>query len=89
MAGGALVPAAVAFAYDGVLIGAGDYRFLGVAAVAYLVAVVPLGAITVATGAGIAGIWGSLGVWMVVRAMCNHVRATRTLHRQALVTRVT
>ena len=27
-----LVPAAIAFAYDGVLIGAGDYRFLGLAA---------------------------------------------------------
>ena len=39
-----LVPAAVAFAYDGVLIGAGDYRFLGLAALAYLVAVAPLGA---------------------------------------------
>ena len=38
-----LVPGAVAFAYDGVLIGAGDYRFLGLAALGYLVAVAPLG----------------------------------------------
>ena len=47
-----LVPAAVAFAYDGVLIGAGDYRFLGRAAFGYLVAVAPLGAARAArTGA--------------------------------------
>ena len=71
-----VVPAAVAFAYDGVLIGAGDYRFLGLAAVAYLAAVAPLGALTAASAAGIAGIWGSLGVWMMLRATCNHVRAT-------------
>jgi putative MATE family efflux protein len=78
-----VVPAALAFAYDGVLIGAGDYRFLGLAAVAYLVAVAPLGVLTVVTGAGIAGIWGSLGVWMVLRAVGNQVRATRSLHRTA------
>ena len=79
-----VVPAAVAFAYDGVLIGAGDYRFLGLAAVAYLAAVAPLGALTVATAAGIAGIWGSLGVWMMLRATCNHVRTSRSLHRVPL-----
>lgn len=76
-----LVPAALAFAYDGVLIGAGDYRFLGVAALAYLAAVTPLFALTVAGDGGIAGIWASLGAWMVLRAVCNHVRASRVLHR--------
>ena len=34
-----LLPGAIAFALDGVLIGAADYRFLGRAALAYLVAV--------------------------------------------------
>jgi putative MATE family efflux protein len=76
-----LVPAALAFAYDGVLIGAGDYRFLGLAALAYLAAVTPLLALTVATDAGIAAIWASLGAWMVLRAVCNHVRAGRVLRR--------
>jgi putative MATE family efflux protein len=76
-----LVPAALAFAYDGVLIGAGDYRFLGLAALGYLLAVVPLGVLTVATDAGIAGIWASLGVWMAMRATCNHLRATRSVRR--------
>jgi putative MATE family efflux protein len=76
-----VVPAALAFAYDGVLIGAGDYRFLGLAALGYLLAVLPLFALTLATDAGIAAIWGTLGVWMVLRAACNQVRATRLLHR--------
>ena len=34
-----MLPGAVAFAHDGILIGAGDYRFLGRAAFGYLVAV--------------------------------------------------
>ena len=70
----ALVPGAIAFAYDGVLIGAGDYRFLGVAALAYLVAVSPLGIVTLVAGLGIAGIWGTYALWMVLRAACNHWR---------------
>ena len=74
-----IVPAAVAFAYDGVLIGAGDYRFLGLAALAYLVAVAPIGAVVLATDGGIGAIWAGLAVWMVLRAVCNHVRATRLL----------
>ncbi len=75
-----LVPAAIAFAYDGVLIGAGDYRFLGLAALAYLAAVAPIGAVVLAVDAGIGGIWTGLAVWMVLRAVVNHVRATRLLH---------
>jgi Na+-driven multidrug efflux pump len=74
-----LVPAAVAFGYDGVLIGAGDYRFLGLAAVGYLIAVVPLGLLALRTGAGIAGIWAALVVWMALRAIVNHRRAQRLL----------
>ena len=75
-----LVPAAIAFAYDGVLIGAGDYRFLGLAALAYLVAVAPIGRRGRARPtAASAAIWAGLAVWMVLRAVCNHVRATRLL----------
>ena len=74
-----LVPAAVAFAYDGVLIGAGDYRFLGFAALAYLAAVAPLGALVLVTDAGIGAIWAALTVWMVLRATCNHLRAAHLL----------
>ncbi|MET0458106.1 MAG: MATE family efflux transporter [Ilumatobacteraceae bacterium] len=74
-----IVPAAIAFAYDGVLIGAGDYRFLGLAALAYLAAVAPIGAVVLVTGGGIGAIWAGLAVWMVLRAVCNHVRASHLL----------
>ena len=74
-----LVPAAIAFAYDGVLIGAADYRFLGLASLGYLLAVAPLGALILATGAGIGVLWATLAVWMVLRAAVNHLRARRLL----------
>jgi putative MATE family efflux protein len=75
----ALLPGSIAFAYDGVLIGAGDYRFLGLAALGYLVAVSPLGVLTLVAGLGIAGIWGTYALWMLLRALCNHWRADRLL----------
>ena len=75
-----LIPGAVAFAYDGVLIGAADYRFLGRAALGYLLAVVPIGAVTVLyPELGIAGIWCGLLIWMTLRAAVNHIRTTRVL----------
>ena len=77
-----LVPGAVAFAYDGALIGAGDYRFLGRAALGYLLAIVPaaIGVLAVPE-LGIAGIWGALLAWMVLRAVVNHLRADRVIMR--------
>jgi putative MATE family efflux protein len=79
-----VLPGAVAFAVDGVLIGAGDYRFLGVAAFGYLVAVAPIAVAVLATPSlGIAGIWIGLVVWMVLRALVNTVRV-----RQLLPTRL-
>lgn len=70
-----MLPASVAFAYDGVLIGAGDYRFLGRAAVAYLAAIVPLGVLILAVPSlGIAGIWAALMIWMLLRAVVNDRR---------------
>ena len=74
-----LVPAAIAFAYDGVLIGAADYRFLGYAALAYLVSMLPIGAVLMVTDAGIGAIWAAVGVWMVLRALGNHLRARHVL----------
>ncbi len=75
-----LVPGAVAFADDGVLIGAGDYRFLGVAAFGYLVAVIPIAVVVLAAPAlGIAGIWIGLTVWMMLRAVVNTVRVRHVL----------
>jgi putative MATE family efflux protein len=75
-----LLPGAVAFADDGVLIGAGDYRFLGVAAFGYLVAVLPIAAAVLSTPSlGIAGIWIGLVVWMTLRALVNTRRVRSTL----------
>ena len=75
-----LFPGALAFAYDGILIGAADYRFLGRAAFAYLLAVVPIAAIVLAVPSlGIAGIWIGLIVWMVLRALVNRRRVDLVL----------
>jgi putative MATE family efflux protein len=74
-----LVPGALAFAYDGVLIGAADYRFLGLAALCYLLAITPFGLAVLGFDLGIAGIWASLTLWMVMRAVVNHRRSARLL----------
>jgi Na+-driven multidrug efflux pump len=79
-----LLPGAVAFADDGVLIGAGDYRFLGVAAFGYLLAVLPIGiAVLAVPSLGIAGIWIGLTVWMTLRAVVNSLRVRHVLPRTA------
>ena len=71
-----LIPGAIAFAYDGALIGAGDYRFLGRAAFGYLLAIVPAAVtVLVVPSVGIVGIWVALAGWMVLRAAVNHRRA--------------
>ena len=76
----ALVPGAIAFAHDGILIGAGDYRFLGRAAFGYLLAVLPVAALIVAVPSlGIAGIWAGLLFWMILRAVVNDRRTSAVL----------
>jgi Na+-driven multidrug efflux pump len=75
-----LVPGAIAFAYDGVLIGAADYRFLGIAAACYLGATVPFAIATLANPSlGIAGIWCGILCWMTLRAIVNDRRARHLL----------
>lgn len=75
-----LVPGAVAFAFDGALIGAGDYRFLGWAAFFYLVAIIPAAVlILLVPEVGIAGIWGALFAWMILRAVVNDWRVSTIL----------
>ena len=75
-----LLPGAVAFGLDGVLIGAADYRFLGRAAFGYLLAVLPIAAVVVAIPSlGLAGIWIGLVVWMILRAVVNARRAAQIL----------
>ncbi|MDG1391683.1 MAG: MATE family efflux transporter [Ilumatobacter sp.] len=75
-----LLPGAVAFAYDGILIGAADYRFIGRASFAYLLAVAPIAAVVIVTPSlGIVGIWLGLLVWMTLRAIVNHRRTATVL----------
>jgi Na+-driven multidrug efflux pump len=70
-----LIPGGLAFGLDGVLIGAGDYRFLGRAAVGELLGFLPFGALALAyPGLGIAGVWGALGLWMLLRAVVKERR---------------
>ncbi|MGA9279321.1 MATE family efflux transporter [Ilumatobacter sp.] len=74
-----MIPGSLAFSTDGSLIGAGDYRFLGRAALAYLVAVTPVAIVVLMFPAlGIVGIWGGLLLWMSLRAAVN-LHRTRTV----------
>jgi putative MATE family efflux protein len=68
-----LIPGGIAFAYDGVLIGAGDYRFLGRAAFFYSLALAPIAALILRfPSLGIGGIWAGILLWMCLRARVNH-----------------
>lgn len=71
-----LVPGAVAFAGDGILIGAGDHRFLGIASLIQTFLIAPVVLIPeVREGPGVAVVWTLLAVWMVVRAITVSVRS--------------
>lgn len=74
-----LLPAGVAYALDGALIGAADYRFLGRAAFAYLAVLVPIGVAVLTLGLGIVGIWAGVAVWMLLRSTVNYDRYRRIL----------
>jgi len=75
-----LIPGSLAFATDGSLIGAGDYAFLGRAALFYLIAVIPIAAaVVLVPSLGIAGIWIGLLVWMTLRSAVNFRRSRAVL----------
>jgi putative MATE family efflux protein len=59
---------AITFAFDGILLGAGDTRFLATAMVGAFVAFAPIALIALSAGWGIVGVWAGLNVLMVVRA---------------------
>jgi putative MATE family efflux protein len=58
---------AVVFVLDGVLMGAGDMRYLAVTMVAAAALFLGLAAILVATGAGLGWLWTAIGVLMLAR----------------------
>lgn len=59
----------VAFALDGVLIGAGDLRFLACGMWLASSVLVAGGLLVLTTGAGIGWLWAALGAWMTVRVV--------------------
>lgn len=61
------------FVLDGVLIGAGDMRYLAWAGILTLAAFLP--AVQLAAGQGIAALWLALGWWMLVRLVTLGARA--------------
>ena len=67
-------PAAVVFALDGILIGAGDTRYLALAMVVSAAVYVPLAVAALAFGWGIVGVWCALLALMGVRLATLAVR---------------
>ncbi len=70
----------VVFVLDGVLMGAGDFRFLFLStALAALLGLVPIAVASVVFGWGLPGIWAGMAVMLVVRclATCLRLRSGR------------
>ena len=59
--------AGIVFALDGVLIGAGDMRYLAVAQALTVLVFVPLAASVLALDFGLEGLWWAIGVWVFAR----------------------
>jgi putative MATE family efflux protein len=59
----------VVFVLDGVLIGAGDGRYLAWAGVATLVVYVPCALAVLVTGVGLGWLWAAYGAWIAARAI--------------------
>ena len=64
----------VAFALDGILIGAGDQRFLAKAMSLSAAISIPLMLLTVTFGLGIGWIWGSIWIFILVRSTTLYFR---------------
>jgi putative MATE family efflux protein len=66
---------ALVFVLDGVLIGAGDQRYLAVAMiVATFVVFAPLAVVVTALDGGVLALWGALAGWVVARGVALGVR---------------
>ncbi len=64
----------VVFALDGVLIGAGDLRYLAFAMVAATVGLTGFGLLVLVTDAGIGWLWAGLEIWLVLRMVTLLIR---------------
>lgn len=72
------VVAGVVFVLDGVLIGAGDQRYLAWAGLWTTLAYLPAALAVVAAGGGLVTLWLALGVWMAARLITLGLRARGT-----------
>ncbi|SNS97014.1 putative efflux protein, MATE family [Streptosporangium subroseum] len=70
--------AGVVFVLDGVLIGAGDQRYLAWAGVWTTLAYLPASLLVIVSGGGLVMLWMALGVWMVARMITLGLRAYGT-----------
>ncbi|HEY7486639.1 MAG TPA: MATE family efflux transporter [Streptosporangiaceae bacterium] len=71
-----LQPAAgVVFVLDGVLIGAGDMRYLAIAGVLTMSAFLPVAWLVYVEGGGLVALWLAIGVWMAARLATLGLRA--------------
>lgn len=68
----------VVFVLDGVLIGAGDGRYLAVAGLLTAAVYVPAAVVVVASGGGLGALWAAYGLWMLARALTLGLRARGT-----------
>jgi putative MATE family efflux protein len=69
--------AAIVFVLDGILIGAGDSRYLALAMVGASLAFVPAAILVLATGAGLLALWGALYVFVLARFVGMYIRFRR------------
>jgi putative MATE family efflux protein len=65
---------AVVFVLDGILIGAGDMRYLAWAMAGSFIAFLPMAAVVYATGLGVGWLWAALAWFMVARLVSLGVR---------------
>ncbi|MFJ2028069.1 MATE family efflux transporter [Streptosporangium sp. NPDC087985] len=68
--------AGVVFVLDGVLIGAGDQRYLAWAGLWTTLAYLPVALLVIVTGSGLVALWLALGVWMAARLITLGLRAS-------------
>lgn len=59
---------AIAFQFDGILIGAGDARFLALAGIATTAVYAPFALVVMSTGAGLVWLWAAYAVWLAARS---------------------
>ncbi|MEU8306631.1 MATE family efflux transporter [Actinomadura sp. NPDC048955] len=67
--------AGVVFVLDGILIGAGDGAYLAVTTLVATAVFLPAALLVPRTGAGLAGLWGAIGLWMLTRMITLSLRA--------------